>query len=72
MYIIHMKLKTTNGFNSYYNEHNNFSKALQLVEEMREQHKNDLIDSIDIIDSAKPLDHGCFKGFVIASLRTIK
>jgi len=75
MYIVHMRFKTPDkyGCHSYARENESFSKLLQTAEEMRSQYNDVPVESIDIIDSVKPLEgQGCFQGTVIASLRVIK
>lgn len=75
MYIIHMTFKEPekHGWHSYTREDESFAKVLQIAEEMREEYSDVPIESINIIDSPKPLEGmGCYQGFIIASLRVIK
>lgn len=74
MYIIHMKFKIPDkGGWSDIRENESFSKILQMAEEMRAEHYNVPIESIDVINSTKPLEgYGSYQGYVVASLRTVK
>ena len=74
MYIAHLRFREPDkhGRHSYTRENENFSKLLQVAEEMVAEYKGTPIESLDIINSAKPLNNGCYQGFVVASLRTVR